>query len=79
MTSVFFFFNHKHSYFFFNNNLLKKVGEGNGNPLQYSCLENLWTEESDGLQFHGITRVRQDLATKPSPLKKAGDIDYNQN
>ena len=20
-------------------------GEGNGNPLQYSCLENPWTEE----------------------------------
>ena len=25
-------------------------GEGNGNPLQYSCLGNLWTEEPDGLQ-----------------------------
>ena len=26
-------------------------GEGNGNPLQYSCLENPWTEEPGGLQF----------------------------
>ena len=25
-------------------------GEGNGNPLQYSCLENPWTEEPGGLQ-----------------------------
>ena len=24
-------------------------GEGNGNPLQYSCLENPWTEEPGGL------------------------------
>ena len=22
------------------------IGEGNGNPLQYSCLENSWTEEA---------------------------------
>ena len=25
-------------------------GEGNGNPLQYSCLENSWTEGPGGLQ-----------------------------
>ena len=24
-------------------------GEGNGNPLRYSCLENAMTEESGGL------------------------------
>ena len=24
-------------------------GEENGNPLQYSCLEDLWTEEPGGL------------------------------
>ena len=23
----------------------RSLGEGNGNPLQYSCLKNLWTEE----------------------------------
>ena len=27
--------------------------EGNGNPLQYSCLENPWTEESGRLQSLG--------------------------
>ena len=27
--------------------------EGNGNPLQYSCLENPWTEEPGGLQSLG--------------------------
>ena len=28
-------------------------GEGNGNPLQYSCLGNSWTEEPGGLQSIG--------------------------
>ena len=27
--------------------------EGNGNPLQYSCLENPWTEEPGRLQSMG--------------------------
>ena len=31
--------------------------EGNGTPLQYSCLENLWTEEPGGLQSMGSLRV----------------------
>ena len=34
-------------------------GEGNGNPIQYSCLEIPWTEESGGLQSTGSQRVRQ--------------------
>ena len=28
-------------------------GEGNGNPLQYSCLGNPWTEEPGGPQSMG--------------------------
>ena len=35
-------------------------GEGNGNPLQYSCLENPWTEEPGGLQFMKSQRVGHD-------------------
>ena len=36
----------------------RSPGEGNGNPLQYSCLENLmergaWWEEPGGLQSMG--------------------------
>ena len=31
----------------------RSPGEGNGNPLQYSCLENPWTEEPGGLQSMG--------------------------
>ena len=49
--------------------------EGNGDPLQYSCLGNSmdrgswwvqsawripWTEESGGLQTMGLERVRHD-------------------
>ena len=35
-------------------------GEGNGNPLQYSCLENSWIEEPGGLQSMESQRVRHD-------------------
>ena len=33
--------------------------EGNGYPLQYSCLENPWTEEPGGLQSMGSQSQRQ--------------------
>ena len=42
----------------------RSLGEGNGNPLQCSCLENPWTEEPGGLQSIGSQRVTHDLATK---------------
>ena len=35
-------------------------GEGNGSPLQYSCLENPWTEEPGGPQSMGSQRVGHD-------------------
>ena len=38
----------------------RSPGEGNGNPLQYSCLENLWTEEPGGLQSMGLQIVGHD-------------------
>ena len=34
----------------FDPNYGRSPGEGNGNPVQYSCLGNPWTEESGGLQ-----------------------------
>ena len=33
-------------------------GEGNGNPLQYSCMENPHGQESGGLQSTRLQRVR---------------------
>ena len=38
----------------------KSPGEGHGNSLQYSCLENPWIEEPGGLQSMGSQRVRHD-------------------
>ena len=33
----------------------RSPGEGNGNPLQYSCLGEIpWTEEPGGLQYMGL-------------------------
>ena len=41
-------------------------GEGSGTPLQYSCLENPWTEEPGRLQSMGSLRVGYDWATSLS-------------
>ena len=38
----------------------RSPGEGNSNPLQYSCLENPWTEEPGGLQSMGSQRDEHD-------------------
>ena len=40
----------------------RSPGEGNGNPLQYSCLENHMTEEAGGLEYMG-SQNRHDLVT----------------
>ena len=41
-----------------------KDGEGNVNPLQ-SCLENPMVRDAWQAAVHGVTRIRQDLATTP--------------
>ena len=38
----------------------RSPGEENGNPLQYSCLENLMEEEPGRLQSMGSQRVGHD-------------------
>ena len=42
----------------------RSPGEGNGNPLQYCCLEILRTEETGELQSTGSQSIKHDLATK---------------
>ena len=42
-------------------------GEGNENPLQYSCLENSMERRAWQATVHGVTRVGHDLMTKPPP------------
>ena len=39
-------------------------GEGNGNPLQYSCLGNSMDRGAWPSAVHGVTRVGHNLATK---------------
>ena len=41
----------------------RSPGEGNGNPLQYSCLRNPWREEPGGPQSMGSQRVGHDWVT----------------
>ena len=43
----------------------KSPGEGNGNPLRYSCLENPMDRGDWQATVHSIARVRHNLATKP--------------
>ena len=42
----------------------KSPGEGNGNPLQYSCLGNPMDRGPGGLQSMGSQRVGHGLGTK---------------
>ena len=43
----------------------RSPGEGNGNPLQYSCLENPMGRGAWRAAVQGVTKVRHDLVTKP--------------
>ena len=42
----------------------RSPGEGNCNPLQYSCLGNPMDRGAWWATVHGVTRVRHDLVTK---------------
>ena len=50
-----------------NIHILPYIGEGNGNPLQYSCLENPTGIGAWQSTAYGVARVGHDLATKPPP------------
>ena len=41
--------------------------DGNGNPLQYSCLRNAMDRGAWQATVLGVVRVGHDLATKPPP------------
>ena len=41
----------------------RSPGEGNGNPLQYSCLENPMDRGAWEAIAHGVARVGHDFAT----------------
>ena len=42
----------------------RSPGEGNGNPIHNSCLENPMDRGTWQATVHGVSRVRHDLATK---------------
>ena len=44
----------------------RSPAEGNGNPLQYSCLENPMDRGAWQATIHGVARVRHDLAILPN-------------
>ena len=43
----------------------RSPGEGNGNPLQHSCLENPMDRGAWQATVHGVAIVGNNLATKP--------------
>ena len=45
----------------------RSAGEGSGNPLQYSCLENPMERGLWLATVHGVAIVGYDLVTKPPP------------
>ena len=47
----------------------RSPGEGNGDPFQYSCLENPMDGGAWRATVHGVTRVGQDLVSKPPSLR----------
>ena len=50
----------------------RSPGEGNGNPLQDSCLEDPMGRGAWRATLHGVTRVGHDLTTKPPAAARGG-------
>ena len=51
--------------------------EGNGNPLQYSYLENPMDRGTWQATVHGVARVRHDLVTPPNQTKPNHGLTYH--
>ena len=49
--------------------LERSPGEGNGNPLQYSCLENPMEREAWQATVHGVTKNQTQLTQFNYPFK----------
>ena len=54
--------------------LERSPGEGNGNPVQYSSLENPMDCNLPGSSVHGVIRVGHNLATKSPPGEGQGGM-----
>ena len=51
----------------------RSPGEGNGNPLQYSCWYNSMDRGTWNTTVREVTRVGCDLVTKPPPSSYSGE------
>ena len=52
--------------------LKRSSGEGNGNPLQYSCLENSMDRGSWGATDHGVSQSQ----TLPEQLSRSRRLSF---
>ena len=50
----------------------RSLGEGNGNPLQYSCLENPMDRGASWASVHGVQKSRTRLRTQYKVLSTLG-------
>ena len=57
----------------------RSPGGGHSNPLQYSCLENPWTEEPDRPQSIKLQRIGHNQATQHAPRGIEGQIWETSN
>ena len=57
----------------------RSTGEGNGNPLWYSCLENPMNRGAWQATDHAVARVGHDLATKPPPRMRRATTKRTDN
>ena len=48
----------------------RSPGEGNGNPLQYSCLDNPWTEDLGWLLSMGLQRIGHPHDDSPVDVRR---------
>ena len=51
----------------------RSPGGGDGNPLQYSCLDNPMDRGAWQGMIHGVTRVGHNLVTKPPKVYEPPD------
>ena len=54
----------------------RSPGEGNGNPLQYSCLENSMTEGTSRLQSMQYQKSRTQLSDKTATILVEALFDF---
>ena len=50
----------------------RSPGEGNGYPLQYSCLENPMDREAWWATVHGVTKIPTQLSERHTPWGRKG-------